>query len=181
MKLLPDHSVESACVAHSFDAAQLQRGIKRSQIHKLQGETIRTTPHLCRQCHDHRLPRVKLPEGVLDQRPEAWSGGLAQRVCLARALMLGPALLVLDEPFSALDMTLAGHLRALLLDLNPVAGAAVAAVVMVPWRTRSSMPRASLAKARMVTIGPSSASGGRTTLSRLPSGSRTLYVGEPRR
>ncbi len=62
--------------------------------------------------------RVKFPEAALDQHPGAWSGGLAQRLCLGRALMLEPALLVLDEPFSALDATLASHLLALLLDLK---------------------------------------------------------------
>jgi peptide/nickel transport system ATP-binding protein len=62
--------------------------------------------------------RVKFPEASLDQRPEALSGGLAQRLCLGRALMLEPALLVLDEPFSALDATLGDHLRNLLLALK---------------------------------------------------------------
>jgi len=62
--------------------------------------------------------RVKFPEVSLDQRPQAWSGGLAQRLCLGRALMLGPALLVLDEPTSALDPTLGGHLLAQLQSLK---------------------------------------------------------------
>jgi ABC-type glutathione transport system ATPase component len=62
--------------------------------------------------------RVKFPEAALDQRPAAWSGGLAQRLCLARALMLEPALLVLDEPFSALDATLSGHLLEVLRGLK---------------------------------------------------------------
>ena len=62
--------------------------------------------------------RVRFPEASLDQRPEAWSGGLAQRLCLGRALMLGPALLVLDEPTSALDPTLGGPLLTLLRSLK---------------------------------------------------------------
>lgn len=71
-----------------------------------------------RQAALEMAERVRFPKSLLDQKPHQWSGGLAQRLALGRALMLSPKLLVLDEPLSALDPTLAGPLLELLLELK---------------------------------------------------------------
>ncbi len=85
------------------------RGMSKAQRRALAGEF---------------LSKVGLGD-VLDKRPDELSGGMRQRVAVARAMAMKPSVLLMDEPFAALDVQTRAKLQDFLIQVWKDSGASI--------------------------------------------------------
>jgi putative spermidine/putrescine transport system ATP-binding protein len=96
-----------ALFPHMTVAANIGYGLKARHLPQ---------PEIARRVRD-ALKLVRL-SGYEDRKPRELSGGQQQRVALARALVINPKVLLLDEPFSALDKNLRASMQVELREIQ---------------------------------------------------------------
>jgi peptide/nickel transport system ATP-binding protein len=95
------------------------------------GEAIRLHQHVGKAEARHRTiellkqVRIPAPERRVDEYPHQMSGGMRQRVMIAMALSCRPALLIADEPTTALDVTIQAQILDLLRQLQADLGMSI--------------------------------------------------------
>ena len=101
----------------------------RMTIRQILGQPLRLhgicPPHEVETRIASLLSRVGIDPAAMDRYPHAFSGGQRQRLCIARALVVEPRILVCDEPVSALDVSIRAQIINLLLDLKNELGVAL--------------------------------------------------------
>jgi peptide/nickel transport system ATP-binding protein len=83
--------------------------------------------HAAREAALKMMEKVRIPDPVrrLDEYPHQMSGGMKQRVMIAMALACEPALIIADEPTTALDVTIQAQILRLMQDLQRETGTSI--------------------------------------------------------